>query len=236
MSNVYKTTYHYTYITVNQLTGQSYIGIHSTDNLDDGYMGSGYRLCNAIKKHGKGNFKTTILQFYPTRKEALKAEEYIVDDTFINFDWTYNLTTGGQGFSSKEDHPYFGKKRPKEHCIAISEGRKGIVFSDEHLENMSKCRMGELHHFFGKKRPDFAKKMRGRKYGSKTEEVKQKISNSRKGKNTGKNNHKSKVVLNINTGIFYETLREAANAINVKYGTARTRFNQNFKNNPLVYV
>lgn len=31
--------------------------MHSTDNLDDGYVGSGKRLWNSIKKHGKENFE-----------------------------------------------------------------------------------------------------------------------------------------------------------------------------------
>ena len=42
--------YHFIYKTTNLLSGKYYIGMHSTDNLDDGYLGSGYRLRLAIKK------------------------------------------------------------------------------------------------------------------------------------------------------------------------------------------
>lgn len=44
--------YHYIYKTKCLLTNKYYIGMHSTDNLDDGYVGSGKRLWYSINKHG----------------------------------------------------------------------------------------------------------------------------------------------------------------------------------------
>ena len=38
-------------------TGEIYVGKHKTENLNDGYMGSGTIITRRIKKHGKNNLK-----------------------------------------------------------------------------------------------------------------------------------------------------------------------------------
>ena len=45
--------YHYFYKITNKLNNHYYYGIHSTDNLNDGYMGSGRKLRRAINKYKK---------------------------------------------------------------------------------------------------------------------------------------------------------------------------------------
>ena len=44
--------YNYVYITTNKINGKFYIGKHSTDNLNDKYLGSGILICKAEKKYG----------------------------------------------------------------------------------------------------------------------------------------------------------------------------------------
>ena len=55
------------YKTTNLVNGKIYIGVHSTDNLDDGYLGSGVALLAAIKEYGKKSFKRDILKFFYTQ-------------------------------------------------------------------------------------------------------------------------------------------------------------------------
>ena len=47
--------YHYFYKITNVINNHYYYGIHSTDDLNDGYMGSGTRLHYAYKKYGIPN-------------------------------------------------------------------------------------------------------------------------------------------------------------------------------------
>ena len=64
--------YHYFYKIINKLNNHYYYGIHSTDNLNDGYMGSGRNLRRAINKYGIENFEKEIIKFFDTREECAK--------------------------------------------------------------------------------------------------------------------------------------------------------------------
>jgi hypothetical protein len=74
-----------------------YVGKHQTDNLDDGYMGSGKNIRAAIKLYGVENFHKEILFVFDNEAEMNQAEAEIVTEEFILRDDTYNLCIGGQG-------------------------------------------------------------------------------------------------------------------------------------------
>jgi hypothetical protein len=106
MTNVNKSKkYHFIYKTTNLLNGKYYIGMHSTSNLKDGYLGSGKKLRYSIRKYGKENFKLEILEFLESRDELVKRERELVNEDILKDSMCMNLKiggTGGWGFKNKE--------------------------------------------------------------------------------------------------------------------------------------
>ena len=93
MSTVQK--YHYFYKITNTINNHFYYGIHSTNDLNDGYMGSGSRLKIAIKKYGIENFSKKIIKFFDNRKELAKYESEIVTESLVYDPNCYNMVVGG---------------------------------------------------------------------------------------------------------------------------------------------
>lgn len=85
------------YKTTNLLNSKYYIGCHQTNNLDDGYLGSGKWLKHAIKKYGKESFEYEILYFLPSKEEMFALERTIVNETLVKDPLSYNLKIGGSG-------------------------------------------------------------------------------------------------------------------------------------------
>ena len=96
MTKQYNRKYNYVYIIENTINNKVYIGVHKTDNLDDGYMGSGLALIRSQKKYGMENFKKEIISFHSSYKDALEEEKALVNTEFVKRDDTYNLCTGGK--------------------------------------------------------------------------------------------------------------------------------------------
>lgn len=87
----------YVYKIANLLNGNFYIGVHKTSNLEDGYMGSGKRICAAIKKHGIENFSKDILFMCSSEEEMYMKEKELVTLELVNCKECYNIVTGGYG-------------------------------------------------------------------------------------------------------------------------------------------
>ena len=87
--------FNYLYKISNLVNGKYYIGIHSTNNFEDGYMGSGNLIKESIKKYGKENHMREILEYFDTREELAKREQEIVNLDEIAKKECMNLITGG---------------------------------------------------------------------------------------------------------------------------------------------
>lgn len=96
--------YHYIYKTTNLINGKYYIGMHSTNDLNDGYVGSGKRLWYSIKKYGKENFKCEILEMLPDRSSLKEREKELVNEDLLNDKKCMNLKHGGDGGFVNEEH------------------------------------------------------------------------------------------------------------------------------------
>jgi len=94
--------YHFIYKTTNTLSGRYYIGMHSTDDLNDGYLGSGTYLKRSINKHGKENHSVEILEFLNSREGLAAREKEIVSLQEIAKKECMNLKVGGKGGFSTE--------------------------------------------------------------------------------------------------------------------------------------
>jgi hypothetical protein len=177
--------YHYIYKTTNTITGRYYIGMHSTDNLDDGYMGSGKRLWYSFKKYGKENHVKEILEFLPDRQSLRDREEEIVNLELLNEELCMNIQPGGGGgFINQKHEESFVKagienfnktKEKREETLKLR--RNDPIWVKNRSEKLSKA----LIEYYKKNDGTF----KGRKHSP---ETKQKMSEASKGKGTGKSN------------------------------------------------
>lgn len=96
-----KNKYHIIYKTINLISNKIYIGAHSTNNIDDNYLGSGKMLNAAIKKYGIENFKKEVLYIFLSPEEMFEKEKEIVNESFVSRPDVYNIVTGGFGGFNK---------------------------------------------------------------------------------------------------------------------------------------
>lgn len=124
--------YNFLYLTKNLINKKIYIGVHSTNNLKDGYLGSGKHLLRAIEKYGKENFKRYILVTSSDLTLIYKLEHQIVTQDFVRKDFNYNIEIGG----NKVQHSEETKRK-------IGKGNKNKVFSKETRMKLSLAKKGK---------------------------------------------------------------------------------------------
>lgn len=105
------------YKIINKLNNCIYVGVHKTDDLNDGYMGSGRLIIQSIKKNGIENFEKRILYVTEFKELAYKCEKLLVTESFAKRRDTYNMKAGGNGGA--------------------------YIFTDQIRENFRKARLGK---------------------------------------------------------------------------------------------
>ena len=177
--------YHYIYKTTCSVNGKYYIGMHSTDNLEDGYLGSGKRLWRSINYHGKENHEKVILEYCKNRVELKKREKDIINEGLLSEKLCMNLKPGGEGGFVNEEHRLkfieslkkSQKEATKNSHISMTKLRKN---NPEWLNNLKNKISEGL-----KKNPNVKKG--GFKNKKHTEETKKKMSEKAKEKTGNKN-------------------------------------------------
>jgi hypothetical protein len=168
----------YNYITTNLINGKQYVGTHSTDSIDDGYLGSGKYLKDSVKKYGKENFKREIICLYETEKQAFDNEEkYIIEyNTLVPNG--YNISPKG-GINGKGSLSEETKKLISDLRMGKTPWNKGKtnIYSEESLKKMRNTKIGRITS--NKTKEKLSNLFKGRILN---EEWKEKISIAHKGK------------------------------------------------------
>lgn len=164
-------TIHYLYKTTCNVTGRWYIGMHSTYNLEDGYMGSGVVLRRSIRKYGKENHTKEILDFFVTKELMIEAEKKAITSEMVNDRMCMNLVYGGSGWNEKHNDAF----------------REKLKNDSEFKKEFSKKRTDALNKQYstGVRQKVAVKDWTGCKH---SEETKLKMSEKKKGTGTGETN------------------------------------------------
>jgi len=145
--------YHFTYRTTNLINNRYYLGMHSTNRIDDGYLGSGKRLYYELNKYGRDSFNLEILEQFQSREELVQAEINLITEQDLKNSNCLNLKQGSSGGFTEENKikgraaaniakalllqtdPEFREK----YCKAIRKGQKKAKERGVKFNNISEC-------------------------------------------------------------------------------------------------
>jgi len=163
--------------------------MHSTDNIDDDYFGSGYKIRRSIKKYGKNNHIKEIIEFLPNRDSLKSRERELVSETVLKDILCMNLVIGGVGGFISESGVKEGrrvtdeilrKKYGDDFRKIISKNYYNNQTPEEKEKWKEKIKIGQKNSNF-----DFGSTFRGKKH---KEETKLRIGESNKNKQKGELN------------------------------------------------
>jgi hypothetical protein len=157
--------FHFIYKTYSS-SGLYYYGRHTTENINDGYFGSG-KWIRSIKD--KSILKRNIILFCENQEELLKKEEeyiamYINDPKCMNF----NENPIGFSLNNNPNKLLKGSKILSDRVKGEKNGMYGKKHTEEFKDHLRKMNSGENGSFYGKKHTNEAKeKIRQKKIGKK---------------------------------------------------------------------
>jgi len=147
------------YRITNLANGKTYVGVHKTDNPNDGYFGSGRAIRAAIRKHGKRSFRKDVLFVFDTSAEAYAKEVELTADYRVSR--TYNMRRGGVGGFTAENarKGAFASKSQSRGGVANRDRGTGI-FSLAKEQLRENGRKGGLAHKGRTKSPEHRERLR----------------------------------------------------------------------------
>ena len=81
---------HIDYLTLHLPSEWFYIGIHSTEDLDDGYLGSGVDLVTAIRANGLEQFHRFDIAHFDSRADACEWDAAVVTPEVVANPMSFN--------------------------------------------------------------------------------------------------------------------------------------------------
>lgn len=199
-----------------------YVGISSTLNFKRAYSTT-YRSKhwnNIVKKHG---YEIQILTNNKTWEEVCELEKLLIKyygRKDLGLGNLCNLTDGGEGT--------FGVIRSEELRKKYGSWNIGRKPTEEHLQKNREANSGEKNSFYKKSHPpELVEQIRQKNIGRKASEETRALLRSQR---TSDKHSASKLVLCLETGIFYDSAKDASFVFGIKHSTLKSRLNGTVKN------
>lgn len=123
---------------ITRFDGMYYIGVHSTNKLNDRYMGSGSYITKSVKKYGRDQHYFEILTLCESREQAFIIESNLVNTETLKDPLCMNCIEGGNfhanrvyGYTEelkKQKSDFFKKiNRTPDWCAKIGNAHRGKI-------------------------------------------------------------------------------------------------------------